>query len=123
MVQDHDFKYAFINTIQHFEFPRNIKINHNDLSDFARYFYPYVAVVIDPKKRQSKKTTEDTKSKYGSYFRYKKISRFDNEAKIEHRIVYFLRNYENNPPLLAVEISKSESSVAMTFLLKEAKVG
>ena len=116
--KNHDFRYAFINTIQHFEFPKNITINHNDMSDFARYFYPYVAVVIDPKKRLSKKQQEDTKSKYGSYFRFKKISGFDTESKIEHRIVYFLRNYEFIPNVLATEISKQFNITEEEALLK-----
>ena len=38
--EDYQFKFAFINTIQHFELPKKYSINHNDLSDFARYFFP-----------------------------------------------------------------------------------
>ena len=32
------FKFAFINTIQQFTLPPKMKISHNDLSEFARYF-------------------------------------------------------------------------------------
>lgn len=115
---DNNFKYAFINSIQHFEMPDNKSINHNELSDFARFFFPYVSVVIDPKKRMSKKIQENTKSKYGTYLRYKRISKFDNESKIENRIIYFLRNYEFVPKLLATEISK-QFNITETIALKK----
>jgi len=104
--EDYKFKYAFINTIQHFELPKKYSINHNDLSDFARYFFPYISLVTDPRKRVSKSELKNDKSKYGTYLRYKRISKYDNESKIENRIVHFLRNYEFIPNLLAVEISK-----------------
>jgi hypothetical protein len=104
--QDIQFKYAFINTIQHFELPKKFIINHNDLSDFARYFFPYISIVIDPRKRLSKNIEKNDKSKYGTYLRYKRISKYDNDAKIENRIIYFLRNYEFIPNQLAIEISK-----------------
>jgi len=120
--ENHQFKYAFINTIQHFEFPNKISINHNDMSDFARYFFPYIAVVIDPRKRMSKKNIVDDKSKYGTYLRYKRISNFDNESKIENRIVYFLRNYEFIPKLLAVEISKQFNIIEKEALIKIEEV-
>ena len=100
------FKFAFINTIQQFELPEKFLISHNDLSDFSRYFYPYIAVVIEPRKRQSKVLKYSKKSKYGTYLRYKKISKYENEASIEKRILYFLRNYEFNEKLLILEISK-----------------
>lgn len=100
------FKFAFINTIQQFELPEKFLISHNDLSDFSRYFYPYIAVVIEPRKRQSKVLKYSKKSKYGTYLRYKKISKYENEASIEKRILYFLRNYEFNEKLLTLEISK-----------------
>ncbi len=104
--QDYQFKYAFINTIQHFELAAKQSINHNDLSDFARYFFPYVSLVTDPRKRLSKSIEKNDKSKYGTYLRYKRISKYDNEAKIENRIIHFLRNYEFVPNLLSIEISK-----------------
>ncbi len=100
------FKFAFINTIQQFELPENFLISHNDLSDFCRYFYPYIAVVIEPRKRKSKVLTKNEKSKYGTYLRFKKISKYENEASVEKRIIYFLRNYEFNEKLLTLEISK-----------------
>jgi hypothetical protein len=104
--EDYQFKYAFINTIQHFELPKKFSINHNDLSDFARYFFPYISLVTDPRKRLSKSADKNDKSKYGTYLRYKRISKYDNESKIENRIIHFLRNYEFIPNLLAIEISK-----------------
>ena len=104
--ENYQFKYAFINTIQHFELSNKYSINHNDFSDFARYFFPYISLVTDPRKRISKSVEKNDKSKYGTYLRYKRISKYDNEAKIENRIIHFLRNYEFVPNILATEISK-----------------
>ena len=108
MPTDDDFKFAFINTIQKFELPNNFIINHNDFSDFSRYFFPYVALVIEPRKRQSKnkKTDKNEKSKFGTYLRYKRVSKYENKSKIEHRIIFFMRNYEYDDQSLANEISK-----------------
>ncbi len=116
--EDYQFKYAFINTIQHFELAAKQSINHNDLSDFARYFFPYVSLVTDPRKRLSKSIEKNDKSKYGTYLRYKRISKYDNEAKIENRIIHFLRNYEFIPNLLAIEISKQFNITEKTALEK-----
>ena len=101
-----EFKYAFINTIQKFELPEKYIINHNDLSEFSRYFYPYVALVIEPRKRQAKIQKGTDKSKFGTYLRYKRVSKYENQARIEQRIMYFMRNYEYQEQLLANEISK-----------------
>lgn len=101
-----EFKYAFINTIQKFELPERYQINHNDLSEFSRYFYPYVALVIDPKKRLSKVEKEEETSKFGTFLRYKRVSKYDNQTRIEQRILYFLRNYEVTDNILINEISK-----------------
>ena len=48
------FKHAFINTIQKFELPEKFIINHNDLSEFSRYFFAYVILVIEPRKKFQK---------------------------------------------------------------------
>jgi len=106
--QDDRFKYAFINTIQKFTIPDNFKINHNDLSEFSRFFFPYISLVIEPKKRKSKKQEQDIEetSKYGTYLRYKRISKYENRTKMHLRILYFLRNYELNDRELIDEISK-----------------
>jgi len=101
-----EYKYAFINTILKYELPDKFTINHNDLSEFSRYFYPYVALVIEPRKRQAKIQKGDTKSKFGTYLRYKRVSKYDNQSKIEQRVMYFMRNYEYNIPMLINEISK-----------------
>jgi len=105
---DDRFKYAFINTIQKFTLPENFKINHNDLSEFSRFFFPYISVVIEPKKRKSKKQEEEVEetSKYGTYLRYKRVSKYENRTKMHLRILYFLRNYELNDRELIDEISK-----------------
>jgi len=103
---DSEFKYAFINTIQKFELPDDFVINHNDLSEFSRFFYPYVALVIEPRKRQSKIQKGDEKSKFGTYLRYKRVSKYENQARMEQRILYFMRNYDYNDQSLSNEISK-----------------
>lgn len=105
---DEHFKFAFINTIQKFELPNEFMINHNDLSEFSRYFFPYVSLVIEPRKRQSKikKGDKNEKSKFGTYLRYKRVSKYENKTKIEHRIIFFMRNYEYDDQSLANEISK-----------------
>ena len=106
--KDYEFKFAFFNTIQGFELPKGYDINHNDLSEFSRYFYPYVALVIDPRKRQSKTkgVDKEEKSKFGTYLRYKRISNYENKTKIEHRIIFFMKNYEYDDQSLANEIGK-----------------
>lgn len=103
---DKEFRYAFINTIQKFELPDKFVINHNDLSEFSRFFYPYVSLVIEPRKRQSKSQKDDDKGKYGTYLRYKRVSKYENQARIEQRILYFMRNYDHTDQTLAAEISK-----------------
>ena len=104
--ENYEFRFAFINCIQRFKLPNNKIINHNDFSDFCRYFYPYISLQIEPKKRMGKTTTIDTKSKYGSYLRYKRVSKFDNTAKIEQRILSYMRNFDFEDDILAEEISK-----------------
>jgi len=103
---DDEFKYAFINTIQKFELPEKFTINHNDFSEFSRFFYPYTALVIEPRKRQAKTPNVNTKSKFGTYLRYKRVSKYDNPARLEQRIVFFLRNYVINETQLASELAK-----------------
>jgi len=104
--EDSEFKYAFINTVQQFDFPEKYVIDHNDLSEFSRYFYPYIALVIDPRKRQSKIDKDADISKFGTYLKYKRVTKYDNQVRIEQRILYFLRNYEITDSTLIDEISK-----------------
>ena len=40
------------------------------------------------------KIKDTSKSKYGTYLRYKRVSKFENEAKVKHRIIHFIKNYE-----------------------------
>ena len=104
---DNRFKYAFINTIRKFNIPNKFKINHNDLSEFCRFFYPYISLVIEPKKRESKKYSKtNVTSKYGTYLRYKRVSKYENRTKMHLRILYFLRNFEISNKVLIDEISK-----------------
>jgi len=108
--QKSDFKFAFINNIQSFELnsakQKSIIIDHNDLSDFCRLFFPYISVVISPRKREGKvkKNEEDELSKYGTYLRYKRVSNYYNEMSIERRIKYFLKNYEYDEKGIIKEI-------------------
>ena len=95
----------FINSIQKFNI-ENI-IDHNELSEFISLFYPYFLIEIDPRKREAvEKKKKNIIGKYGTYIRYKRISNFDNEHKLEYRILYFLKNYEENDVKLVNEISK-----------------
>ena len=104
--EDDKFKFAFINTIQKFKLPVGFKINHNDLSDFCRFFYPYIALVIEPKKRLSKKKAVSTSSKYGTYLRYKRIDKYENKAKMQMRILWYFKNYDISERQLIDDISK-----------------
>jgi hypothetical protein len=120
--KNNDFKFAFINNIQSFQLPRKTPItdknkkdvksyviDHNDFSDFCRLFFPYISVVIHPRKRESKnkekKNPEDELSKYGTYLRYKRVSNYHSEMNIERRIRYFLKNYEYDEKGMVKEIS------------------
>jgi hypothetical protein len=106
MPNDDEFKTAFITTIQRFNLDDDYTINHNDFSKFARYFYPYFALVIEPRKRESKIHESESKSKFGTYLRYKRISKYENIMKIEQRIYYYMKNYEYTEQTLINEISK-----------------
>ena len=103
--EDNDFKFAFINCLQKFILPDGKTINHNDLSDFSRFFYPYVALIIEPLKRSSSEH-ENTSSKYGTYLKYKRISKYDNKIKMEQRILLYLKNYNITEKQIAEEISR-----------------
>ena len=104
--EDYEFRFSFINCIQRFNLPDNKIIDHNDFSDFCIFFYPYISLVIEPRKRHGKLSSAEVKSKYGSYLRYKRVSKFDNQAKIEHKILSYMKNYDFEDDILAEEISK-----------------
>ena len=75
--------------------PSGYTINHNQLSSYAKIFFPYVSLILEPKKRES--TSESTKAgKYGTYLRYKRIHDYENADKIHERMIYFYINYEMN---------------------------
>lgn len=103
---DYDFRIAFINSIQKFELPDKYIFNHNDFSDFCRFFYPYISLVIEPKKRQAIGKASTVYSKYGTYLRYKRTSKYENQARIEQKILNFLRNYDFTNAVLADNIAK-----------------
>jgi hypothetical protein len=103
--KNNQFEYGFISTMQKFELPINFVIDHNDFSDFARFFFPYASVVIDPRKRIAKGNIEE-KGKAGTELRYRRTSNYDNPEKIHQRIIYFIKNYETTDTKLAEEISR-----------------
>lgn len=117
-----EFKFAFINSIQRFYLPKKAIINHNDLSDFSRLFYPYISLVIDPKKRATKNLLNETKSKYGTYLRYRRVSNYDNPIKLEQRILYFIKNYEFTTAQLIKELSKQFNITEEKALAEYVKV-
>lgn len=80
-------------------------INHQDLSDFARYFYPYVSLVIEPSKKSA--SVPAAESKQGTYLRFNRINNFDSKTRVENRILYFLKNYDTTDQQLALEIAKN----------------
>ena len=49
---------------------------------------------------------EDDPSKYGTYPRYKRVNKYENQARLEQRILYLLRNFDNSIQVLANEVSK-----------------
>lgn len=102
-----DFRFAFINSIQRFTLPGNYTINHDDLSDFSRYFFPYVALMIDPRKRKSKsKEAREEFGKSGTYLRFKRISGYEVDSRAESRILQIMKNYEYDDNSLANVISR-----------------
>jgi len=101
-----DFAFAYISTIQKITLPEKFTFIHDDLGNFSRNFFPYVALMIEPSKRQSKSSQENEKGKYGTYLRYKRIGDYENKTKIERQILFFIRNYEYNDQSLSNEISK-----------------
>ena len=105
--EDEDFKINFMTLFEKMNIKGNKSINHNDLSKFSKLFYPYVALVIDPKKRTSTtKQTEENISKFGTYLRYKRISKYEDVNKIEDRIKYYLKNYDTTAQQIIDVIEK-----------------
>lgn len=101
-----DLQYVFVNALQSFQLSK--PINHNDLSDFARMFYPYVSVVIDPKKRTGSRNTDF--SKYGTYLRYRRLSNNQSDSGIRNRIIHYARNYDVTPSQI-VTVIEAEFSI------------
>lgn len=117
-----DIQIKFINTIQKFTLPE--KINHNKFSYFVRLFHPIFSLVIDPEKRKTIHSTNDS-SKWGTYLRYKKISNYDNEVVIFKKILYYLRNFNiQNKDLIEI-ISKEfnlNEKYSIEFIEKTKKI-
>lgn len=116
--EDERFSYAFVNSIQKFKIPDKFIINHNDLSEFSRFFYPYVSLVIDPRKREGKIKKENEKSKYGTYLRYKRVSKFENRIRMHLRILYIMRNFEFSDKDLINEVAR-QFNITMETAAKE----
>lgn len=116
--EDERFTYAFVNSIQKFKIPDKFIINHNDLSEFSRFFYPYISLVIDPRKREGKVKKENTKSKFGTYLRYKRVSKFENRLRMHLRILYIMRNFEFNDKDLINEVAR-QFNITMDIAAKE----
>ena len=102
---DNEFKILFITSIEKFSLTSNKEINHNQLSNFSRIFYPYFSLIIEPKKRNTNKS-DNTVSKYGTYLRYKRVNDYENVNKIEDRIRYYIKYVDLNNNEIINEISK-----------------
>lgn len=86
------FRSVFVNSILPFSMPR--PIDYFVLSEFARYFFPYVAVVV---KRVGNRRDKQGSS-WGAYLRFRRVSRYADRAIIQQRILYYSRNFavDNN---------------------------
>ena len=119
---DSEFRFAFINSIQNYRIPDKFVVNHNHLSDFSRYFFPYVTLQTDPRKRKSKLKKNVEEGKFGTYLKYKRISKYEIKSRLEQRILYFMRNYEFDNDSLALEISKQFSILESVALFEIKRV-
>lgn len=117
-----DIQIKFLNTIQKFNLPE--KINHNKFSNFIRLFHPIFSLVIDPDKRKTTHTINES-SKWGTYLRYKKISNYDNEIIIFKKVLYYLRNFyiqdKDLIEIIAKEFNLSEKN-SIEFINKIKKI-
>lgn len=95
-----EFDFSYINGIQLFKLNTKV-IDHNDLSDFYRLLFPYVALVIAPKKRGYSE-----KSKHGTYLRFRRVSKFQAQSKMEEWIVKLIREYKINDQRLIDQITR-----------------
>lgn len=103
---DEHFHILFMTSLEKFKLSNKKEINHNDLSNFSRLFYPYFSLVIEPKKRKSNIDNDKDFSKYGTYLRYKRINDYENINKIENRIKYYIKFVDISNKELINEISK-----------------
>ena len=104
--QHDDFQFNFIYIMQNFKLPNDEIIDHNKLSELYGYFYPYVSLVRNPRKRGSNLNNNDEKGKFGTYLKYKRISKYDNEMRIVDRIIFIMKNYEYTNKKLIEQISR-----------------
>lgn len=101
-----DFYYKFIYVMQNFKLPKDEIIDHNNLSKLCGYFYPYVSLIINPRKRGSNLNTKEEKGKFGTYLKYKRISKYDNKREMRKRILFIMKNYEYTNKKLVEQITK-----------------
>lgn len=103
---DEQFKILFMTSLERFTLSAKKEINHNELSNFSRLFYPYFSLVIEPNKRKSENENKKDFSKYGTYLRYKRINDFENIIRIENRIKYFIKYVDISNKEIINEIAK-----------------
>jgi hypothetical protein len=90
-----EFRFSLLNAIQSFEIPTGQAMDHNDLTNFSRMFFPFVGIISQPKKRKGGKYATEG-GKFGTYLNYNRISKYEQnfETKIEQRINDLLNNYQ-----------------------------
>lgn len=94
--------YVFINGFQRFKLPNNEIIDHNEMQRICKLLYPYIFLISSVLKntRDEIITTE----KYGTYMQYKRISKYDNNLKMEKRILMSLKNMYYEEDVLIEEL-------------------
>jgi hypothetical protein len=89
-----DFTFSFINSIQKFVLDLKSPINHDNLTTFASFFFPFFSIV-----RQEVMKSESEKRQpknVGTYLVYKRISKYENSLKttLENAIVKLLKDFQ-----------------------------
>ena len=91
------FYLSFINAIKPVPSLFNKKVNHNKLSNIARFWFPYLSLNIDP----SKSGRND-----GTFLRYTRVNNFQTVETKENRIRYFIRNYKLSDKEISEQIQR-----------------
>ena len=114
-----NFNVGFINAHQVFNLKKETKIDHNKLSNLCRLFYPYFSVVIDPKKRIGIHS-KDSLGKYGTYLRFKRVSNYNDIKNIRKKILYYVKNYEQNNKKM-IDMLCKQFNVNENVIIREYK--